>query len=70
MQGRSPSVPATNTATSSEKCPTCGAAARSRDENKTFPFCSPKCKLADLERWLNGAYRVAGEPVTPPEDPT
>ena len=23
-----------------------------------FPFCSPKCKLIDLGRWLGESYRV------------
>ncbi len=26
------------------------------------PFCSERCKLQDLARWADGAYRVAGEP--------
>ncbi|MEO8481302.1 MAG: DNA gyrase inhibitor YacG [Acidobacteriota bacterium] len=26
------------------------------------PFCSKRCKMADLGRWLSGEYRV---PVTP-----
>jgi len=30
-----------------------------------FPFCSPACKLIDLSRWLDGAYRIPG----PDEDP-
>jgi endogenous inhibitor of DNA gyrase (YacG/DUF329 family) len=24
------------------------------------PFCSERCKMADLGRWLSGDYRVAG----------
>jgi uncharacterized protein len=32
------------------------------------PFCSERCKLADLGRWLSGDYRVAGDPP-PPADP-
>jgi endogenous inhibitor of DNA gyrase (YacG/DUF329 family) len=27
------------------------------------PFCSERCKLLDLSRWLDGAYRVPAEPV-------
>ena len=23
-----------------------------------FPFCSPRCKLVDLGRWLSDAYQV------------
>jgi endogenous inhibitor of DNA gyrase (YacG/DUF329 family) len=36
--------------------------------NPAFPFCSPQCKLVDLGRWLDGAYRIPGPPVDP-EDP-
>ena len=34
------------------------------------PFCSERCKLADLGHWLSGNYRVAGDPPpdTDPED--
>jgi len=28
------------------------------------PFCSERCKLLDLARWIDGAYRIPGEPVT------
>jgi hypothetical protein len=27
------------------------------------PFCSERCKLQDLARWIDGRYRVAAEPV-------
>jgi uncharacterized protein len=27
------------------------------------PFCSERCRLLDLSRWLEDDYRVAGEPV-------
>jgi endogenous inhibitor of DNA gyrase (YacG/DUF329 family) len=27
------------------------------------PFCSERCKMADLGRWLTGGYGVAGEPA-------
>jgi uncharacterized protein len=33
------------------------------------PFCSERCKLRDLARWVEGAYRVPGEPVREPEEP-
>lgn len=32
-------------------------------DNKSRPFCSPRCKLADLDHWLSGSYRVPGPPV-------
>jgi len=43
-------------------CPTCDTPLG--DESaQAFPFCSPKCKLVDLGRWLDGSYRVPGPPV-------
>ncbi len=27
------------------------------------PFCSERCKLLDLGAWLEGRYRIPGEPV-------
>ena len=32
------------------------------------PFCSDRCKLQDLARWAEGAYRVPGETVMDPEE--
>lgn len=28
-------------------------------EDRFRPFCSERCKMADLGRWLNGSYAVA-----------
>lgn len=28
-----------------------------------YPFCSPRCRLIDLGRWLGGEYRVPAEEV-------
>jgi endogenous inhibitor of DNA gyrase (YacG/DUF329 family) len=44
-------------------CPTCSELAAPRQDNPVHPFCSPRCKLADLGRWLDGSYRVPGETV-------
>ena len=33
-----------------------------------WPFCSERCKMADLGRWLSGGYRIAGPPADPPPD--
>jgi len=27
------------------------------------PFCSERCKLQDLARWIDGDYKVPAEPV-------
>jgi endogenous inhibitor of DNA gyrase (YacG/DUF329 family) len=32
------------------------------------PFCSERCKLIDLGRWLSGHHRVAAEPHAEPGD--
>ena len=43
-------------------CPICGKPT----EPGFRPFCSARCRLIDLGRWLDGSYRV---PVTEtPED--
>ena len=38
-----------------------------------FPFCSERCKLIDLGRWLDGKYQVPvvdrEDGSTPPRDP-
>jgi endogenous inhibitor of DNA gyrase (YacG/DUF329 family) len=31
-----------------------------RSENRSFPFCSDRCRLIDLSKWLGGEYRIAG----------
>jgi uncharacterized protein len=33
------------------------------------PFCSRRCKQADLGRWLTGSYRVPGPPADALADP-
>jgi endogenous inhibitor of DNA gyrase (YacG/DUF329 family) len=45
------------------ECPICQAPVRPRAENPVFPFCSQRCQLVDLSRWLDGDYRIPGEPV-------
>lgn len=44
-------------------CPTCKKPlppGGSR-ENPAFPFCSERCKLEDLGKWLREEYRVPAE---------
>jgi len=47
------------------RCPTCGRPAAT--DAKTFPFCTPRCRLADLGRWMRGDYRI-GRPFDPETD--
>ncbi len=59
------------------RCPICGKsfAIRTLDELPTFPFCSERCRLVDLGRWIDGSYVIPGsqtpagkdEPVSPEE---
>ncbi len=37
-------------------CPECGKPSA----RETFPFCSPRCKDIDLNRWLSGSYVLPG----------
>jgi len=39
-------------------CPICGKPA----EQAFLPFCSPRCRDVDLNRWLSGRYIVPGKP--------
>ena len=44
-------------------CPECGKPANPA----TLPFCSPRCRDVDLNRWLSGRYVIPGK-ETDPED--
>lgn len=33
-----------------------------------YPFCSERCKMADLGRWFSDDYRVAGRPADPRDE--
>ena len=30
-----------------------------------FPFCSERCRLIDLGRWIDGDYVIPGRPIAP-----
>ncbi len=36
-------------------CPSCGIVVDPDDE--TYPFCSKRCRLVDLGRWMDERYR-------------
>ena len=44
-----------------------------KDLPKYFPFCSDRCKLIDLGRWIDGRYQIPvvdrEDGSTPPRDP-
>jgi endogenous inhibitor of DNA gyrase (YacG/DUF329 family) len=37
-----------------KRCPICGRSA----SEETPPFCSPRCRDVDLNRWLSGSYVI------------
>jgi len=53
------------------KCPICNKPLpydlRGHNPPSYFPFCSERCKLVDLHKWLSEEYTVSS-PIQPPED--
>ena len=51
------------------KCPICKKAYEiaALSDLPTFPFCSERCRLLDLGRWIDGAYAIPGPQV--PDSP-
>ena len=53
------------------KCPICNQDLpydlRSPNPPSYFPFCSERCKLVDLDKWLSEEYYISS-PIQPPED--
>jgi endogenous inhibitor of DNA gyrase (YacG/DUF329 family) len=43
-------------------CPICSKSLQIErmDDLPSFPFCSDRCKLVDLGRWIDGAYAIPG----------
>lgn len=48
-------------------CRYCGRPMPEGEQAPTFPFCSSRCKMADLGRWMSGDYRIS-EPFPRDED--
>jgi endogenous inhibitor of DNA gyrase (YacG/DUF329 family) len=51
------------------KCPICDAAVKPRAENPSFPFCTSRCKMIDLGKWVNEEYRIPVEGDELEDDP-
>ena len=46
------------------RCPICDAAMPgNRKDYPDYPFCSRRCRMIDLGRWLGEGYRVPGPPA-------
>lgn len=50
------------------KCPICFKSyeVAALPDLPTFPFCSERCRLVDLGRWIDGAYVVPGPEIPAP----
>jgi endogenous inhibitor of DNA gyrase (YacG/DUF329 family) len=46
------------------RCPACESEMTGPDRSAwpDYPFCSSRCRLIDLGRWLGGSYRIAADP--------
>ncbi len=42
------------------RCPTCKKKVETDPEKrpKDYPFCSERCRLLDLSKWLHGEYKI------------
>jgi uncharacterized protein len=58
-------------------CLVCKKEALPRAKNPAYPFCSMRCRLIDLGKWLGEEYRVPDQqaeetedelPLHPPDD--
>ncbi|HJX66709.1 MAG TPA: DNA gyrase inhibitor YacG [Polyangia bacterium] len=46
--------------TGAGRCPTCKRAVPLETASAPYrPFCSQRCKMADLGSWLDGAFRIS-----------
>jgi endogenous inhibitor of DNA gyrase (YacG/DUF329 family) len=53
------------------RCPICSKAlsAAKLDDLPSFPFCSDRCRLIDLGRWIDGDYAIpVGSSASPYAD--
>jgi uncharacterized protein len=51
------------------RCPICKTPLPNT-EGATFPFCSKRCRLTDLNNWIDGKYTISRpiDPTTQVED--
>jgi endogenous inhibitor of DNA gyrase (YacG/DUF329 family) len=48
-------------------CPRCGKSVRWKG-NLYRPFCSQRCKLIDLGKWIDGEFCIQGEKILSDEE--
>ncbi len=50
------------------RCPTCDMLAEPGISDKYLPFCSERCRLIDLGRWLNEEHQLPCEATDEEQD--
>jgi endogenous inhibitor of DNA gyrase (YacG/DUF329 family) len=47
------------------RCPTCSKSYKinALADLPSFPFCTDRCRLIDLGRWIDGVYAIPGVPA-------
>ncbi|HXN40491.1 MAG TPA: DNA gyrase inhibitor YacG [Myxococcaceae bacterium] len=50
------------------KCSICQKDVAPRNQNPSFPFCSPRCRSVDLGKWLGEEYRLPARSESESED--
>jgi endogenous inhibitor of DNA gyrase (YacG/DUF329 family) len=56
----------TESAVRTVPCPSCRKPALFSEQNRWRPFCSERCRSADLGAWASERFRVPAE--SPPDD--
>ncbi|MHC4952405.1 MAG: DNA gyrase inhibitor YacG [Planctomycetota bacterium] len=53
------------------RCPTCKKAVDADPEKRPadFPFCSERCRLLDLGKWLRGEYGIPANAPSATQEP-
>lgn len=54
---------ATSTTTGTRRCPMCRVDLDPDGPLPHRPFCSERCRVLDLSRWLRGEYAIPGAPL-------
>jgi uncharacterized protein len=55
----------------SGRCPICGKLYQIEKlgDLPSFPFCTDRCRMIDLGRWIDGDYAIPGAENASPEEP-
>ena len=49
-------------------CPICKGPRQTYSKNPAHPFCSRRCKLADLSNWFSESYKMPAEHASSEDD--